>query len=110
MTELKELLAKHHLVQTGKKDELVKRLVDNHVQADGSVANTGAAQEEELVRTALKLPGISEAVRTTADMAGRATCGGACACCRPYRDDSPGHRRRTSLLTSNTQTYTQAPC
>ncbi|WRT70263.1 uncharacterized protein IL334_007258 [Kwoniella shivajii] len=31
VTELKELLANHHLVQTGKKDDLVKRLLDNNV-------------------------------------------------------------------------------
>ncbi|WVR07715.1 hypothetical protein IAU60_004757 [Kwoniella sp. DSM 27419] len=34
VAELKELLAKHHLVQTGKKEELVKRLVDNKVGVD----------------------------------------------------------------------------
>ncbi|KAK6909458.1 hypothetical protein I204_01252 [Kwoniella mangroviensis CBS 8886] len=34
VTELKELLAKHHLVQTGKKDDLVKRLLDNNVSLD----------------------------------------------------------------------------
>ena len=34
MAELKELLAKHHLVQTGKKDDLVKRLLDNGIEVD----------------------------------------------------------------------------
>ncbi|WWC94840.1 hypothetical protein V866_001690 [Kwoniella sp. B9012] len=34
VTELKELLAKHHLVQTGKKDDLVKRLLDNNASLD----------------------------------------------------------------------------
>jgi hypothetical protein len=47
VAELKELLAAHHLVQTGKKDELVKRLVENNISADGEAS--GAAQEEELV-------------------------------------------------------------
>lgn len=65
VTELKELLAKHHLVQTGKKDELVKRLVDNHVQADGSVANTGAAQEEELVEPPAEEPAPAAAPTET---------------------------------------------
>ncbi|OCF38192.1 hypothetical protein I317_07211 [Kwoniella heveanensis CBS 569] len=48
VTELKELLAKHHLVQTGKKDDLIKRLLDNNVTIDedeGAVAG----DEEELV-------------------------------------------------------------
>lgn len=31
VTELKELLAKNHMVQTGKKDDLIKRLLDNDV-------------------------------------------------------------------------------
>ncbi|EIW72225.1 hypothetical protein TREMEDRAFT_58386 [Tremella mesenterica DSM 1558] len=34
VAELKELLAKHHLVQTGKKDDLVKRLLDNGINVD----------------------------------------------------------------------------
>jgi len=34
VTELKELLAKHHLTQTGKKDDLVKRLLDNGIAVD----------------------------------------------------------------------------
>nr|XP_019010300.1 uncharacterized protein I206_04768 [Kwoniella pini CBS 10737]OCF49081.1 hypothetical protein I206_04768 [Kwoniella pini CBS 10737] len=38
VTELKELLAKHHLVQTGKKDDLVKRLLDNNVTVDDEPA------------------------------------------------------------------------
>ncbi|WWD19621.1 hypothetical protein CI109_104083 [Kwoniella shandongensis] len=42
VTELKELLAKHHLVQTGKKDDLVKRLLDNNVSVEDG-------PEEELV-------------------------------------------------------------
>lgn len=33
VTELKELLAKHGLTQSGKKDELIQRLVDNGVSA-----------------------------------------------------------------------------
>ncbi|WWC91670.1 uncharacterized protein L201_006616 [Kwoniella dendrophila CBS 6074] len=38
VTELKELLAKHHLVQTGKKDDLIKRLLDNNVGLDDEPA------------------------------------------------------------------------
>ncbi|KAI9634000.1 uncharacterized protein MKK02DRAFT_38672 [Dioszegia hungarica] len=34
VTELKELLAKHGLAQTGKKDDLVKRLVENNISPD----------------------------------------------------------------------------
>lgn len=34
VTELKELLSKHNLPQTGKKDELVKRLVENNIDPD----------------------------------------------------------------------------
>lgn len=41
VTELKELLSKHDLPQTGKKDDLVKRLLEANVAAPG---------EEELVR------------------------------------------------------------
>jgi len=33
--ELKALLSKHDLPQTGKKDDLVKRLVENNISADG---------------------------------------------------------------------------
>jgi len=40
VTELKELLSKHDLPQTGKKDDLVKRLLEANVPAPG---------EEELV-------------------------------------------------------------
>jgi hypothetical protein len=40
VTELKELLSKHDLPQTGKKDDLVKRLLEANVAAPG---------EEELV-------------------------------------------------------------
>lgn len=43
MTELKELLAKHDLPQTGKKDDLVKRLVDNNISPDSD-------DTEDLVR------------------------------------------------------------
>jgi hypothetical protein len=39
--KLKELLAKHDLAQTGKKDELIQRCLDNHLSADGG--------DEELV-------------------------------------------------------------
>ncbi|ORY33467.1 hypothetical protein BCR39DRAFT_520310 [Naematelia encephala] len=35
VTDLKELLAKHALPQTGKKDDLIKRLLDNKISADG---------------------------------------------------------------------------
>jgi hypothetical protein len=34
ITELKELLVKHGLAQTGKKDDLVKRLVENNISPD----------------------------------------------------------------------------
>jgi SAP domain-containing ribonucleoprotein len=37
VTELKELLAKHDLPQTGKKDELVKRLAENNISPEGDV-------------------------------------------------------------------------
>lgn len=47
VTELKELLAKHTLVQSGKKDDLIKRLLDNNVSLDGD----GQEPEEELVRS-----------------------------------------------------------
>jgi len=33
--ELKALLSKHELPQTGKKDDLVKRLVENNISAEG---------------------------------------------------------------------------
>ena len=42
VTELKELLSKHDLPQTGKKDDLVKRLLEANVAAPGG-------GEEELV-------------------------------------------------------------
>jgi len=42
VTELKELLSKHDLPQTGKKDDLVKRLLDAGIAPQG--------EEEELVR------------------------------------------------------------
>lgn len=42
MTELKELLHKHELPQTGKKDELVKRLLENNIAPE-------SADDEELV-------------------------------------------------------------
>jgi len=42
VTELKELLAKNHLVQTGKKDDLVKRLMENNIAPEGD-------DEDELV-------------------------------------------------------------
>lgn len=35
VTDLKELLAKHHLPQTGKKDDLVKRLIENNICDEG---------------------------------------------------------------------------
>ncbi|WWC64613.1 uncharacterized protein I303_107224 [Kwoniella dejecticola CBS 10117] len=38
VTELKELLAKHHLVQTGKKDDLIKRLLDHNISVDDEIA------------------------------------------------------------------------
>ena len=38
VTELKELLSKHHLVQTGKKDDLIKRLIDNDVSVEDDPA------------------------------------------------------------------------
>ncbi|OXB35496.1 hypothetical protein J007_04842 [Cryptococcus neoformans] len=34
VTDLKELLAKHHLPQTGKKDDLVKRLLENNITCE----------------------------------------------------------------------------
>jgi SAP domain-containing ribonucleoprotein len=43
VTELKDLLAKHSLTQTGKKDDLVKRLLDNNITLEAS------HEEEELV-------------------------------------------------------------
>lgn len=43
MTELKDLLAKHSLTQTGKKDDLIKRLLDNNITLEAS------HEEEELV-------------------------------------------------------------
>jgi hypothetical protein len=43
VTELKELLSKHDLPQTGKKDDLVKRLLE------ANVAAPAAPGEEELV-------------------------------------------------------------
>ncbi|WVR00257.1 hypothetical protein IAU59_007400 [Kwoniella sp. CBS 9459] len=46
VTELKELLAKHHLVQTGKKDDLIKRLLDNNVTLE---EGHEGADDEELV-------------------------------------------------------------
>lgn len=42
MTELKELLHKHELPQTGKKDDLVKRLLENNIAPE-------VTEEEELV-------------------------------------------------------------
>ncbi|WVQ84459.1 hypothetical protein IAT38_006611 [Cryptococcus sp. DSM 104549] len=45
VTDLKELLAKHHLPQTGKKDDLVKRLMENNITVEGSPAEAA----EELV-------------------------------------------------------------
>jgi hypothetical protein len=47
VTELKELLAKNSLVQTGKKDELIKRLMDNNVTIDGEGEGES---NEDLVR------------------------------------------------------------
>jgi SAP domain-containing ribonucleoprotein len=41
VTELKELLSKHHLVQSGKKDDLIKRLLDNNVSLEGDDAAEG---------------------------------------------------------------------
>ena len=41
VTELKELLAKHNLPQTGKKDDLVKRALENNISLEG--------ESEELV-------------------------------------------------------------
>jgi hypothetical protein len=49
VTELKELLSKHDLPQTGKKDDLVKRLLE------ANVAAPAAPGEEELVSPSLSL-------------------------------------------------------
>ncbi|KAL7418438.1 hypothetical protein Q5752_006896 [Cryptotrichosporon argae] len=52
VTELKELLGAHNLPQTGKKDELVKRLVDAGVNSDASASEAAAPTDghtEELV-------------------------------------------------------------
>jgi hypothetical protein len=46
---LKELLSKHNLPQTGKKDDLVKRLLENNVGPD-------AAQEEEELVSERRIP------------------------------------------------------
>ncbi|WVW86133.1 hypothetical protein I302_108174 [Kwoniella bestiolae CBS 10118] len=59
VTELKELLAKHHLVQTGKKDDLVKRLLDNNVGLDDEPA-------EELVDPDVTAPVPSVAQQSSA--------------------------------------------
>ena len=45
MTELKELLSKHELPQTGKKDDLVKRLLENNIAPEGG--------DDELVSSCL---------------------------------------------------------
>ncbi|WVQ67027.1 uncharacterized protein L199_005220 [Kwoniella botswanensis] len=58
VTELKELLAKHHLVQTGKKDDLVKRLLDNNVSLDEEPS-------EELVDPDITAPVPSSAPQTS---------------------------------------------
>lgn len=42
VTDLKELLHKHNLPQTGKKDDLVKRLLENNIAPE-------AGDDEELV-------------------------------------------------------------
>jgi SAP domain-containing ribonucleoprotein len=46
VTELKELLSKHDLPQTGKKDDLVKRLVEAGIAPEVEVAG---GEQEELV-------------------------------------------------------------
>lgn len=53
VTELKELLAKNHLVQTGKKDELIKRLLDNNV-------HVGDEEQEQDVETELVDPDLED--------------------------------------------------
>jgi hypothetical protein len=53
VTELKELLSKHDLPQTGKKDDLVKRLLEANVAAPG---------EEELVSPSLSLNTYAELI------------------------------------------------
>lgn len=44
VTELKELLARNHLVQTGKKDDLVKRLLENNIQAEDGDCDDSVSQ------------------------------------------------------------------
>ncbi|CAD6589444.1 MAG: hypothetical protein TREMPRED_005367 [Tremellales sp. Tagirdzhanova-0007] len=58
VTELKELLATHHLVQTGKKDDLVKRLLENkidigddHEDEDPELEDVADPQKTEAVET-----------------------------------------------------------
>jgi hypothetical protein len=53
VTELKELLSKHDLPQTGKKDDLVKRLLEANVAVPG---------EEELVSPSLSLNTYAELI------------------------------------------------
>ena len=48
VAELKEILAKHHLVQTGKKDDLVKRLLENNISVDDEGQEVVDGEEEEL--------------------------------------------------------------
>nr|ODN91760.1 hypothetical protein L203_01011 [Cryptococcus depauperatus CBS 7841] len=62
VTELKELLAKHNLSQTGKKDDLVKRLVDHNV-------SVGDESQEEIAETGTL---VDEANSSVTEMAGTA--------------------------------------
>ncbi|KAK8853204.1 hypothetical protein IAR55_003906 [Kwoniella newhampshirensis] len=76
VTELKELLAKHHLVQTGKKDDLVKRLLDNNVDVedgateelvdpDASTGGTAAPQSGPPVTAAPAAPELVPSSETS---------------------------------------------
>ena len=49
VTELKELLSKHSLPQTGKKDELIKRLIENNVGVDGEDTAVQAVGQKTLI-------------------------------------------------------------
>ncbi|RSH91789.1 hypothetical protein EHS25_009159 [Saitozyma podzolica] len=60
VTELKELLAKNSLVQTGKKDELIKRLMDNNVTIDGE--GEGESNEDLIEPPSEETPKTAAAV------------------------------------------------
>ncbi|KAK4685704.1 SAP domain-containing ribonucleoprotein, partial [Tremellales sp. Uapishka_1] len=62
VTELKELLAKHSLVQTGKKEDLVKRLLDNNV----SIGDGAAAEEKNVDATPVESETTATAPAETA--------------------------------------------